>query len=163
MERKDAAKIKGIVVCAIISAATGPKILGNSITVKGFKTVHRPIGVGRRGSDHVWLEYFELQPSKRYWDRKDEGEACDLQFSTLTFYIKSSLIHEKVGAYLVTKNEERIEYHPRMRHDPGHVHGEDIEDMEDIEDIENIENRGGKRLCITKFNSEQTIQNTSIK
>ncbi|KAB1199119.1 hypothetical protein CJ030_MR0G027287 [Morella rubra] len=132
VERKDAAKIKGIVVCAVISANTGPEIAGIAITVKGFKTVHRPIGVDIRGSDHVWLEYFE------FWDREDEGEACDLRIY-FTFCKKSSLILKKVGAYLVRNNEERAEYHPRMRHDAVHVHGEDIE------------HRRGKRLRITKF------------
>ncbi|KAB1199115.1 hypothetical protein CJ030_MR0G027283 [Morella rubra] len=132
VERKDAAKIKGILVCAVISANTGPEITGIAITVKGFKTVHRPIGVDIRGSDHVWLEYFE------FWDREDEGEACDLRIY-FTFCKKSSLILKKVGAYLVRNNEERAEYHPRMRHDAVHVHGEDIE------------HRRGKRLRITKF------------
>ncbi|KAB1199124.1 hypothetical protein CJ030_MR0G027292 [Morella rubra] len=108
MERTDADKIKGIVVCVVI-----PPVFANlataKITGKGFESVHRERGFDTGGSNHVWLEYLELQPGKQYWNREEEGEASDLRisFTTYGYRAEKRVILEKFGAYLIRNTEER--------------------------------------------------------
>lgn len=127
IDRVDADKVKGVVVCVVIGAVTDQLgLVRATITLRGitsFRQVSRIRELDIRGSNHVWLEYLDPLPLGQYGDQEfeDGGPVLRLEEnidSHLRIFISidgGAIV--KVGVHLVRNNEEKAECHPRVLQD----------------------------------------------